>query len=348
MRKFENVNIISSLRKIVDSNNLYYKSDYEKYDVNTFKEAAEGSHFLWISRTSGTCLFDERDVYIRNTYAHQSWRYYDTELYGIKAFAVTIRGNSGGNPFGDIYELDYEKHKRDVEQNSFNANTVDVAFQQKHGSTQTIHRFDIVEFDNLRRAIVQRYGAIETIHYNLADERSLTEILIEIRAQREAEAVATNINSYIREMVTDRFHKYGYMRNDMAFSTPEDAYGALKHHIPVYVLYSDDTAVQAKHSIDVDNAVYEGRKLGMSGRDKKLLNYFTAGNTLADLPFSHAELSAIFHMALDKGKDGIQDEQQRKAIDGIIKALDTMLYVDDWRDWAELELNRGFDEGMEP
>jgi hypothetical protein len=72
VRRFQNVDIISTLRKVVDNNNLHYKTDFE-YDVDTLKTAAAGSRFLWLSRYSGTWLANERDAHIRNTEAHNTW-----------------------------------------------------------------------------------------------------------------------------------------------------------------------------------------------------------------------------------------------------------------------------------
>ena len=66
MRKFEGVDIISALRKIVNNNNLHYKTDFE-YDADTLKNAAAGDRFLWLSRYSGTELCNEHDTHIRNT-----------------------------------------------------------------------------------------------------------------------------------------------------------------------------------------------------------------------------------------------------------------------------------------
>jgi hypothetical protein len=168
-----------------------------------------------------------------------------------------------------------------------------------------------------------------------------------MRVRREAEAVPASVGDYVREMVKARFHEYGYTRDDMAFTTPEDAQAAIRHLIPVYILHPDSTAEKAKTTVDVDKAVYDGYMLGMGGRDKKLLGFYKAGNTIADLTFSHRELSAIFHMALDRGKENIGDEQQRKAIDGIIQVLDTLLFSNDGRELDEIALDHELDEGME-
>ena len=349
MRKFADVDIIGTLRKIMENNNLYYQSDFV-YDAEALETAAEGERFLWMSRSSGTWLMFEHDAHIRNTHAYNTWQYYtDVKYYGVKAFAVEVTENEGGRPFGNIIELDYKKHVEEVRKNSFNAKTVEVTFRPSHRGGGSIREFDVVEYNDNWRSILDRYGQPEKISHilDIDDSRLLKKALTEIRARREAEAVPATVGSYVKDTVKERFHDYGYTRDDMAFTTPEDAYGALKHLIPVYVLHPDNTAEQIKNRGEVDDAVYAGRMFGMSSRDKKLLNFYMAGNTLADLPFSHRELSAIFHMALDRGKENIDDEQQRKAVDGIIKVLDTMLFADDGRDAAELELDRELDGGME-
>ena len=192
---------------------------------------------------------------------------------------------------------------------------------------------------------------IENVKHNLNNEDNirLADFLAVSRQRREEEAITASVGSYVKEMVKNRFHDYGYTRGDMAFTTPEDACAALKHQIPVYILYPNNTSDRAKTTVEIDKSLYAGYMFGMNERDKRLLNFYQAGNTLADLPFSHRELSTIFHMALDRGKENIEDDRQRKAIDGIIHVLDTVLFSNDGRDSAELELDRDFEsEGYEP
>jgi hypothetical protein len=349
MRVFKDVDIISALRKITENNTVFYQTDF-KYDAETLRTAAEGSHFYWMSRKSGTWLFDDRDIHIRDTYAYNTWQYYiDAEYYGVRAFAVDVRENGGGRPYGDVYELNYTGHLEEVRESSFNATTVDVTFKPTHWQERVTREIDVTEYNNNWYAVINRYGEIESVRHNIGkeDEISLAEILAAARLKREEEAVPASVAGYIKEKVKERFRDYGYTRNDMAFTTPEDAFAALKHLIPVYILYPDSTAEQAKNTVDIDNAVYAGRMLGMGGRDKKLLGFFKAGNTLADLPFSHSELSEIFRMALDRGKENIEDDGQRKAVDGIIHVLDTILFADDGREATDIEIDQELDEGME-
>ena len=327
---------------------MFYQSDFD-YDIETLNQAAGGSHFLWLSRANGTSLLNERDVYIRNTSAHQTWCYYSAELDGVKAFAVMVR-YGGDKPVGDIYELDYSKHKKEVQEVSHHAKTADITFKPTHTQPETMRRFDIVDYNELGSAITQRYGNVESLKYSIADKIQLQRQLSDIRRQRKVETFSADINDYVREMVKERFHKYGYTRDDMTFCAPEDAFEALKHGIPVSILYPDNTAEPVRTQYDVDEAVCEKRLLGMDERDKRLLNFFKAGNTLADLPFTHAELTTIFHMALDRGKECIADPAQRENIDSIIKIIDTALFDDNDNDEITHEQDYEFQEseGYEP
>lgn len=349
MRVFKDVDIISALRKIVNNNNLFYKSDFE-YDADTLKAAGEGKRFLWMSRNSGTWLFDERAVHIKNTEAYNTWQYYtDTQYYGVKAFAVEVKENEGGRPVGDIYKLHYNKDRERIARNSFVARTVDITFKPTAWHERATRTFDVVEYHDNIRSITGRYGEMESVSFNLnaEDDARLAEVLADFKRLCEKEATYANINAYVREMVQERFHDYGYKQNDMVFTTVEDACGALKHYIPVHILYPDGTSEPAKDKKQIDDALYAGRMFGMSERDKQLLNFFKAGNTLANLPFSHDELKTIFFMAIDMGKEHIEDKQKKEDIDNIIRVLDTALFVIDSHDEITHERSREPDDGIE-
>ena len=345
MRKFESVDIIDTLRKIVNNNTLFYQSDFE-YDAETLKSAATNNgYYLWMSRNSGTWLLDERDVYIHNTYAHNTWLYYsNADYYGVKAFAVTVTGKDGDKPIGDIYELDYKTHLEEVNKASFNANTVDVTFKPSYAANETARVFDITEYDNNWLSIIERYGEVLSVKHNIEDENSLTQILDKSRSNREAAAIPAGINSYVQEIVKDRFHKYGYLNNDMVFTTPADVYTALDHSIPVYALHSDNTKERITVKTTAANYNYSGLMFGMSARDKQLLNFYKACSSLDNLPFTRDELKAIFYMALDKGKENISDEQERQTIDNIIQVLDKALFAITSHDELNSELSYELDE----
>ncbi len=70
-QKFEDVDILRSLNSVMQTKTKHYKSDF-KYDVETFKEAAESQkpedkNYIWLSRESGTHYLRERDVFLKNS-----------------------------------------------------------------------------------------------------------------------------------------------------------------------------------------------------------------------------------------------------------------------------------------
>jgi hypothetical protein len=233
-----------------------------------------------MSRTSGTWLFDEREVHVRNTYAYNTWQYYpDTAYYGVKTFAVEVQENVRGRPFGNIYELHYTKHREEIRQNSFHAQTVDVTFKPTHWQDRITRTIHIMEYNDNWRAILGRYGEAESVRHNLSseDENRLADILQAFRERRAAEAVPASVDSYVQETVKERFREYGYTRDDMTFTTPDDAYAALRRDIPVYILYPDNTAEKVHTTADIDHAVYDGRMIGMNGQEARMRDLEKSG-----------------------------------------------------------------------
>jgi hypothetical protein len=313
----------------MSNNTLFYQTDFE-YDVETLQKAAVGSYFLWMSRSSGTHLFNEYDAHIKDTDAHTTWQYYtDSQRYGVKAFAVEVLDNENGRPIGNIYELHYNMHSEDVRLISFNAKSVAITFKPTHRKEKYTREFEPAEYINRWSGILDRYGEAESVRHILGakDDKHLQAILADFRARRRAETLPATIEEYVKDMVKARFHGYGYTRDDMVFTTPEDASMALKHQIPVYILNPDNTAKKVQSENDIANATYDERIFGMGSQEKRLLNFFKAGNTFDDLPFSRSDLKTIFFMAMERGKETFEDEQQQKAIDSIIKVTEMILFA---------------------
>ena len=79
LQKFENVDVIASLEAIMKQNTAFYQSDFD-IDKQILQKAAvspvpEDKRLLWFSRPSGTCCFRERDVFLKDTRQHNTWRF---------------------------------------------------------------------------------------------------------------------------------------------------------------------------------------------------------------------------------------------------------------------------------
>lgn len=115
MNKFENVDIVASLEAIMKQNTGFYQSDFE-IDKEIIQKAAASSNredktLLWLSRPSGTHCFRERDVFLKDTAPHNTWRFHKEQTRDrILAYAVELTGIENGKIKGNLYELDYPQH----------------------------------------------------------------------------------------------------------------------------------------------------------------------------------------------------------------------------------------------
>jgi hypothetical protein len=199
MRKFENVDIVAALGAIVELNTEHYKSDF-KYDIKQFKEAAknidgENNRFLWLSRPSGTQCYSERDVYIKDTTAFNTWNYYatitgkDTPFSNVivndrvLTYAVEVKGIENGRIKGDLCELDYRNHVKQLNRVALPLHTVTATY--KDGATFTLPPKEHEEKHMQRH---HQHGQLQTLVYNSKNADSLQAVLKSEREQREKAA----------------------------------------------------------------------------------------------------------------------------------------------------------------
>ena len=119
MQKFENVDVIAALGEIMRQNTAFYQSDFD-IDKGIIQRAAASNQavdktLLWMSRPSGTYCFRERDVFLKDTRQHNTWRFYGEQTRNkILAYAVELTGTKDDTIRGNLYELDYQQHFRHV------------------------------------------------------------------------------------------------------------------------------------------------------------------------------------------------------------------------------------------
>ena len=78
-------------------------------------DKAEDKTLLWMSRPSGTYCFRERDVFLKDTWQYNTWKFNGEQTRDhVLAYAVELTGKVGGKIRGTLYELDYQQHFRHV------------------------------------------------------------------------------------------------------------------------------------------------------------------------------------------------------------------------------------------
>lgn len=200
MRKFENVDIVAALGAVVELNTENYKGDF-KYDIAQFKKAAknpdgENNRFLWISRPSGTHCFLERNAYIKDTEAFNTSNYFATILGDrssisasviindrIIAYAVEIKGVENGKIKGNLCELDYRDHIRNINKTALPKHTVTAIYED--GTKMTLPH---PEHDAKWEQLYNNHGKIIFYRPDPEDKNALKEILTQARENREKDA----------------------------------------------------------------------------------------------------------------------------------------------------------------
>lgn len=119
MRKFLGCDVLAVLNEIMRHHTENYQEDFN-IDKEILTEAAEENdkfdrRFLWMSRPHGTHCLKEKEVYLKDTSANKTWRYYAEQTRDkILAYAVEIDGLKDGVLKGDIYELDYHESANNI------------------------------------------------------------------------------------------------------------------------------------------------------------------------------------------------------------------------------------------
>ena len=119
MQKFENVDVLAALEQIMRQHTAFYQNDFDIDKSIIHRDAASDQAvdkaLLWMSRPSGTYCFRERDVFLKGTRQHNTWKFYGEQTRDkILAYAVELTGTQGGTIRGNLYELDYQQHFRHV------------------------------------------------------------------------------------------------------------------------------------------------------------------------------------------------------------------------------------------
>ena len=133
--KFENVDLFASLEAIMKQNTGFYQSDLDIDKEIIAKAAAspnrEDKTLLWFCRPSGTHCFRERDVFLKDTAPHNTWRFYMEQTSDrVLAYAIELTGTERGKIKGNLYELDYAKHYERVKEKELPADTVKLIYER--------------------------------------------------------------------------------------------------------------------------------------------------------------------------------------------------------------------------
>jgi hypothetical protein len=177
MDKFEHVDVITSLEAIMRRNTAYYQSDFE-IDKEIIRRAAasaepQGKNLLWMSRPSGTFCLRECDVFLRDTYANNTWRFYGEQTRDkILAYAVELTDIKGDKVMGTLYDLDYRQHFTHVQKEALPIAHAFLTFAD--GKSRD---FPYSDYEVNRGRIEYEHGMIKSAAFSPRSETELQGIL---------------------------------------------------------------------------------------------------------------------------------------------------------------------------
>ena len=186
MPTLENVDLFEVLGNVVNENTEYYKSDFEhdkRFLANAaHKENPEDKFFYWLSRSHGTHLLGEREVFIKDSPENTTFLYWnDVNNESIRAYAVTVTGEADGKIIGNVYDIDYPQLCEYIKENAAVADNKTMYYQ--NGSIEVAAN----NYDNIvSHAEYGRYVGYELIPN---DPEYLKEMLKKVRTERGQETV---------------------------------------------------------------------------------------------------------------------------------------------------------------
>ena len=167
----KNVDVISTLKAILDANTTSFKSDFD-YDVKTLKAVAMNPEsktrsFFWMSRHCGTWLFKEYDIFLRDSAAYITWLYYIEQDIGEHPITVNVIIHDYDEVAdivrGDIYLLDYSETCRRIRLFAEPADYADITYEK--GTVRSL-------LSNRVEAALPKYGKFVSYQVVPNDEHS--------------------------------------------------------------------------------------------------------------------------------------------------------------------------------
>lgn len=198
-QKIENVDVLSALRRIMEQNTAFYRTDFT-FDEDMVWHGAlsndqKDKSLVWFSHPSGTYCFREWDTFLSGTWANAALEYYaEQESESILAYAVEPAYAEGDYVFGNLYPLDFAENWRAVQKNAVQPERVEATFPNRIARS-----FPFEEYSRHFNKITAHYGQVERLDYLLSAPEPLEQLLAARREARNA-APGRPLSAHIRSL----------------------------------------------------------------------------------------------------------------------------------------------------
>lgn len=180
--KFEYIDVIDMMGRIVKTHTEHYASDFEidrkiLWSAST-KEERQDRTFVWLCRKAGTWLLRERDIYIRDTRENATFCYYlEQKTDAVLAFIVEVTGYTAHTVIGHLYTVDYSEHYCRVMEKVLPVQSIVLSYE---GGSRTLEAG--VSFNAYPDC---EYGKFVKFEYQPDSPEKLKEILWDERYRRD-------------------------------------------------------------------------------------------------------------------------------------------------------------------
>lgn len=200
LNKFEDADILDSLRQIMELHTKHYKEDFG-LDVKIIQRMAasenpEDRRLVWLSRPNGTHCLRERDIYLQDSHENKVFCFYhDQTKDPVLAYALTLKDRTGPTVTGDIYQLDYHTEVERVKLLTCPIHRAALTFAD--GAEFT------VPYETYRGYVNElsvKHGELKAIGYEPESEAELSAILSRQRYRRSFQANKGDIEKHIGDL----------------------------------------------------------------------------------------------------------------------------------------------------
>lgn len=327
MRAFVDVDVQECLRRVTEENTAHYKTDFE-YDIHRLKAAAIDGYqkdYLWMSRESGTYLFNHKHVFVRGISEHNTWLYHRNHAEEIRAFFVHVEGIRDGKPRGYLAELDYTEHCAQVEQMAVPAAVVKIDFHD--GKRRS---FDYADYDKNWQSIFSEHGRSFRLDY---DAPGLDDLISHLCHQLKMEMNPYDFEAYMKEIRMEPFDRLGCRGNDFVRLNSFDAQKCHELGIPVFLFEKDAPAQPVRDFDEIDKLPYRHpHLLAIRQQDASVWSFLNPENKDKPQLFSYQELFALQSCVAYVGKNFEATPGENEALRTLLGRLHLLTRGIEFRD----------------
>jgi len=135
MKEYQNVDVLAACEQILWRNHAFCLENLDTLQETMEQAAAserkEDKNLLWLSHTYGSSCFRERDIFLKNTTACQSFLAYDVKQDRVLAYLIEVIGVQDEVLRGNFYKMDYTGLSRHLLETALPAGILRLSYE--HG-----------------------------------------------------------------------------------------------------------------------------------------------------------------------------------------------------------------------